>query len=100
MSVLDTKKLERKWASAVKIVESVKKEALSPEKKKALLHALENTDRRLQYKESTNPGNIGQYKKYALDLVTAVLPNLIAFDVVGVQPMDNKSGKQTCPLTA
>lgn len=33
-----------------------------------------------------------QYKKYAVDLVTAVVPNLIAFDVVGVQPMDNKSG--------
>lgn len=33
-----------------------------------------------------------QYKKYAIDLVTAVVPNLIAFDLVGVQPMDNKSG--------
>lgn len=33
-----------------------------------------------------------QYKKYAVDLVAAVVPNLIAFDVVAVQPLDNKSG--------
>lgn len=89
----DTKVLEKKWSNAIRVVESVKGK-MSPEKKGALLHALENTQRRVAYKEATNPGNIGQYKKYAVDLVTAVIPNLIAFDLVGVQPMDNKSGER------
>lgn len=92
MSQFDTRGLIRKWGRTINLVESVQKEKLSPEKKTALVHALENTARRVAYKESTNPGNIGQYKKYAVDLVTAVVPNLIAFDVVAVQPLDNKSG--------
>ena len=75
--IYDTKVLEKKWSNAINLVESVKKEKMSAEKKGALLHALENTARRVAYKESTNPGNIGQYKKYAVDLVTAVVPNLI-----------------------
>ena len=92
MFAYDTDMLTRKWSKAINLVESVKKETLTPEKKNALVHALENTARRVAYKESTNPGNIGQYKKYAVDLVTAVVPNLIAFDLVAVQPLDNKSG--------
>lgn len=39
MYAFDTKMLERKWSNAIKVVESVKKESLSPEKKGALLHA-------------------------------------------------------------
>ena len=92
MATLDTRRLIKKWGSTINLVESVKKEKLSQEKKGALVHALENTARRVAYKESTNPGNIGQYKKYAVDLVTAVVPNLIGFDLVAVQPLDNKSG--------
>lgn len=39
MFAFDTKQLERKWSNALRVVESVKKEKLSPEKKGALLHA-------------------------------------------------------------
>lgn len=92
MFAFDTNMLTRKWGDTIKLVESVKHEKLTAEKKNALVHALENTQRRVAYKEATNPGNIGQYKKYAVDLVTAVVPNLIAFDLVAVQPLDNKSG--------
>lgn len=60
MFTYDTKQLERKWDRALNLVESVKHEKLSAEKKATLLHALENTARRVAYKESTNPGNIGQ----------------------------------------
>lgn len=87
----DTKQLERKWSNAVRVIESVKGK-MSPEMKNTVLHSLENTGRMLAFKESTQPGNIGQYKKYAIDIVSATVPNLIAFDLVGVQPMDNKSG--------
>jgi len=92
MASLDTKVLIRKWDKAIKIVESVKKAAMTAEMKQVLVHSLENTANRLAYREATNPGNIGQYKKYAVDLITAVIPNLIAFDIVAVQPLDNKSG--------
>jgi hypothetical protein len=34
-----------------------------------------------------------QYKRYALDIINAVVPNLIAFDMYAVQPMDNRVGK-------
>lgn len=77
MFAYNTNQLTKKWAKTLNLVESVKKEKLTPEKKNALCHALENTARRVAYKESTNPGNIGQYKKYAVDLVAAVVPNLI-----------------------
>ena len=60
MFTYDTKQLERKWSKALNLVESIKHEKLSAEKKGTLLHALENTARRVAYKESTNPGNIGQ----------------------------------------
>ncbi len=56
MFAYDTKQLEKKWSRALNIVESVKHEKLTNEKKGALLHALENTARRVAYKESTNPG--------------------------------------------
>ena len=46
----DTKVLEKKWSNAIRVVESVKGK-MSPEKKGALLHALENTQRRVAYKE-------------------------------------------------
>lgn len=54
----DTKMLEKKWNNAIRVIESVKGK-MSPEKKGAVLHALENTQKRVAYKESTNPGNIG-----------------------------------------
>lgn len=72
MFAYDTSALNKKWAKTLNLVESVKGEKLSAEKTSALVHALENTSRRVAYKESTNPGSIGQYKKYAVDLVTAV----------------------------
>lgn len=59
MFAYNTNQLTRKWAKTLNLVESVKKEKLTPEKKNALCHALENTARRVAYKESTNPGNIG-----------------------------------------
>lgn len=58
MFAFDTNALTRKWNKTIKLVESVKKEKLTPEKKNALVHALENTQRRVAYKEATNPGKL------------------------------------------
>lgn len=39
MFTYDTKQLERKWSKALNLVESIKHEKLSAEKKGTLLHA-------------------------------------------------------------
>lgn len=85
------KVLMQKWNKRIKLVESTRG-PLSLERKIALASTLENTSSKLRLLEGTQTANIGQYKRYALDIVTAVVPNLIAYDCVAVQPMDNKVG--------
>ena len=76
------------------MVESAQGAPLSFEKKAALVNTLENTHQRLKaMTEATNPSSIGQYKRYALDIVTSVVPNLIAFDCYAVQALDNRVGE-------
>lgn len=81
-----------KYAKRIAMVEKVQGKPMTFEKKVALAHCLENTQSRIKAMEATNPAQIGQYKRYALDILTASVPNLIAFDVVAVQPMDNRVG--------
>lgn len=87
-----TKYLIKKWGKRIGMVEKVNGKALSYERRAALANALESTADRIRAVEATNPGSIGQYKRYALDVVTATVPNLIAFDVMAVQSMDNRIG--------
>ena len=87
-----TKYLIGKWGRRINMVETVNGHALSYERRAALANALESTQDRIRAVEATNPGSIGQYKRYALDVVTATVPNLIAFDVMAVQSMDNRIG--------
>lgn len=82
----------QKWAKRIAITEKVHGKALSLEKKLALAKTLENTNQRLLQKEATQPGNIGQYKRYALDIVNAVVPNLIAPEIIATQAIDNRVG--------
>lgn len=85
-----TKYLIGRWSKRINMVEKAKGEALSYEKRAALANSLENTHQSLKFMEATNPAAIGQYKRYALDVVTAIVPNLIAFDCYAVQAMDNR----------
>lgn len=88
--------LIKKWNSRIGLSEGIQKKnanrPLTLEQKVALAMTLENTSQRLRLIESTNPGSIGQYKRYALDIVNAVVPNLIAYDLCSVQPIDNRVG--------
>lgn len=88
--------LVNKWKTRINLSEGIqKKNSKKPftlEQKVALAVTLENTDQRLKLIESTNPSAIGQYKRYALDIVNAVVPNLIAYDLCSVQPIDNRVG--------
>jgi hypothetical protein len=80
-----------KFSNRISVAESVQKKAgkeFCLEKKVALAKLLENTNSLL---EATNSVNIPS-KTFFLDMITAVVPNLIASDIVSVQAMDNKAG--------
>lgn len=83
--------LVKKWGKRIAATESVIGK-MGIDRKVALASSLENTNNRMRMVESTQPGSIGQYKRYALDIVNAVVPNLIAYDIVSVQPIDNRVG--------
>ena len=87
-----SKYLINKWGKRIATVEKVQGAPMTFEKKAVLANALENTFDHIRAVEAVNPGSIGQYKRYALDIVTATVPNLIAFDVMAVQAMDNRIG--------
>jgi hypothetical protein len=52
---------------------------------------LENTHNNM-INETTNTGNVGQYEKFALPIIRAVLANLVAAELVTVQPMTAPTG--------
>lgn len=74
-------------------LESVKSPVtFSPEKKIMLAQCLENTDSMLRFTEATNPAALGAYKRYALDITTAVTANLIAPELVGTHALEGRNG--------
>ena len=50
-------------------------------------------DRDAKMYESTQPVDVGNFKKHALALISAVMPNLIAEDLVSIQPLALKVGQ-------
>ena len=40
----------------------------------------------------TQRADIGNYKKFVMNLTNIVMPNLIAFDLVMVKPMTSRAG--------
>ena len=64
-------------------------EALNPLARAATAIMLENTRHWLyeELTETTRLMNVGDFEKYAFQLVRAVFPNLIAHQIVSVQPM-------------
>lgn len=91
-----TKMLCERWKNRIAIVESTLNagETLSLDRKAALAKILENTQALINSRlcEGVQSSDIGQYKRYALDIVTTVVPNLIAYDIVSVQPIENRVG--------
>ena len=90
--------LVKKWGTKLTEVNSILKEEgqrpMNLEKQVALAKVLENTQNRINYelRESTQNTMVGPYKRYALDIISSMIPNLIAFDLVNVQPIENKMG--------
>lgn len=80
------------WNERISIVEEVNEAPLSYDRKIVLAQCLENTQSAISMLEATDTADIGQFKHYALDLVTAIVPNLVANDLVSIQPIDNEVG--------
>lgn len=75
----------------LRVAESVKKaqgKELTLESKVALAKTLKNTRELL---EATNSSNIPS-KTFFMDMLTAVVPNLIASDIVSTQALEDKTG--------
>ena len=89
-------------AKRIEIAESIRKAngkaPLTHEQKMATAVTLDNTVRHIKALESLNyggatqPSHIGQYKRFALDMVGTLMPSLIAPEVVSVQAIDNRVG--------
>lgn len=101
---------ESKWSSKLNEVNMhLRKNGQKPmteEKRAALARVLESTQEYINYSNLTEASQnfspagfsnnptlaVGPYKRYAIDIIAAMVPSLIAFDVVSVQPIDNKVG--------
>lgn len=81
----------QRHAKRIAVAESVQKKlgkTMGLEKRTALATVLENTRKIC---EATNSSNIPS-KTFFMDMLTAVVPNLIASDIVSTQAMDAKAG--------
>jgi len=71
-------------------------EAMPQHKKLVIAKCLENTSKFMneafENSVGTQRANLGDFKKFTLNLVTVALPDLIAFDLVMVQPMSSMTG--------
>lgn len=54
---------------------------------------LEGVARQRGLNEATQPSDVSFFKRYAINLLSAVVPNLIAEDIVSVQPMLSRVGE-------
>lgn len=97
----NAKKALNKYSKRLNMIEGVLKKAGKPamsyERKLATAVTLDNTAKQIKIMEdmngaATQPSSIGQYKRYAMDMVGTVIPSLIAPDVVSVQALDNRVG--------
>lgn len=82
---------EKVWKNRLDAIETATGK-MNAEKKAATALCLENTKKFIAYNEAvaTQSPDIGAYKRFALDMVGAVVPNLIAFDIASVQAIDNR----------
>lgn len=81
-------KLAERYIKAAERVQKAQGKTLTLEKKVALATTIANTR---QICEATNSANIPS-KTYFMDMLTAVVPNLIAPDIVSTQALESKAG--------
>jgi len=81
------------WKTRISKLEAATGKKSSLERRLSLAYALNNTKKARDYHEAIQTPDAGLYKIFALDIVGAVVQNLIAPEIVSMQPMDNTIGQ-------
>lgn len=91
------------WNREVGAIKAVLEEDSNYMKEFSTACMLENTSRYLDriaamssmgpMTEATQPADVGYFRKYAINLLAAAVPNLIAQDIVSLQPMLSRVGE-------
>ena len=82
------KNLVEDWHDRIDLVEDVNETELPYDRKMVLAQCLQNTVEAMNLAEATDAKDVSGFKHFALDLVTAVIPNLVANEIVSVQPIN------------
>lgn len=90
--------LLEKWRNELNAVDKVFNKELDYMRKISTAVLLESTTRHLNSvtnisEAGTQLGDVGFFKKYAINLIAAAIPNLIAPDIVSMQPMLSRVGE-------
>ena len=80
------------WKKRIQRLESATGRKNTLERNLVLAHCLNTTKIQRDYHESIQTPDAGMYKIFALDIVGAVVQNLIAPELVSMQAMDNAVG--------
>lgn len=92
------KPVVNKWAKHIEAVERAWGGKMPLDRRVVLATALENTQQKLAdagslYETAVQPSDVGPFKKFAIELLTALVPSMIVPDIVTVQPMTNRIGE-------
>lgn len=88
--------LMEKWSPNLKAIKKAFNEKVDDYKLMTTAILLENTNNYLSRQsvpnilneDATQPSDVSFFKRYAINLLSAVVPNLIAEDIVSVQPIN------------
>lgn len=88
----------KKWDKNIKAIQEAFDGNIDDYKLLSTAILLENTEQYLNQRcrtlnEATQPSDVSYFKRYAINLLSAVVPNLIAEDLVSVQPMLSRIGE-------
>lgn len=76
----------------IRIVEGAMGTKFTKDVKDNLAVCLDNAEKALRIYESTDYGNMTGIKNFTLDLISVIVPNLVAEKIVSVQPIKNQVG--------
>lgn len=90
--------LMERWGSKINTINEALGEDMDYVKKVTVAQILENTQQRLDNfkllnEGATQLGDVGFFQKYGINILSAVVPNLVAHEVASVQPLANRYGE-------
>lgn len=90
--------LLEKWSSKLNTINEALGDDFDYVKRVSTAQILENTQKRMDNYNALNEGatqlgDVGFFQKYGINILTAVVPNLVAHEVASVQPLANRYGE-------